>query len=381
MRPTCWNPAVAAATSASEPTLWACVARFSRTEQSSHNRTNPLTLSLLAQATAVAGSATIGMMESMPPQVNLQGGFGDVVFEATAGTFSGGQTGCGGSRAVVSGGASVTFNPPADGVYTIRAVYASAHGTVSVAAEMAMGAASSGCGSDMNSDGVIDVNDLLGVLSGFGSNGADGSDINSDGVVDVNDLLGVLSDFGGTPSCTSVVDPAVPAVPAPLWCPSSPPQSCRMMCPEAQACPTGQCNMREGSCCASSCQAFVAPTEECSGCCPAGAACFAPDPPCCALRPAVCAMGADCGGQVWNECGTSCPFICGVPPPMMCNAMCNAAYQCPGAMCFNEATGMCQEDNGVLPPDMAAGRPFLNAKLAPETATPYSVVSDWSVEL
>ena len=127
--------------------------------------------------------------------------------------------------------------------------------------------------------------------------------------------------------------------------------------------------------------AFVAPTEECSGCCPAGAACFAPDPPCCALRPAVCAMGADCGGQVWNECGTSCPFICGVPPPMMCNAMCNAAYQCPGAMCFNEATGMCQEDSGVLPPDMAAGRPFLNAKLAPETATPYSVVSDWSVEL
>jgi len=331
--------------------------------------------------TAVAGSATIGMMESMPPQVSLQGGFGDVVFEATAGTFSGGQTGCGGSRAVVSGGASVTFNPPADGVYTIRAVYASAHGAVSVAAEMAMGAASSGCGSDMNSDGVIDVNDLLGVLSGFGSNGADGSDINSDGVVDVNDLLGVLSDFGGTPSCTRPVDPAVPAVPAPLWCPSSPVQSCRMMCPEAQPCPAGQCNMREGSCCGSSCQVFEAPTE-CTGCCPAGAACFAPDPPCCALRPATCALGADCGGQVWTDCGTSCPIMCGVPPPMMCNSMCNQVYQCPGAMCFNEATGTCQDGGGgALPPGMAAGRPFLNAKLAPETATPYSVVSDWSVEL
>lgn len=339
----------------------------------------------LMGAPAVAGTATIGMMESFPPQVNLQGGFGDVVFEATAGTFSGGQTGCGGSRAVASAGASVTFNPPDDGVYTIRAAYASAHGAVSIAAEMAVGVSSSGCGSDMNSDGVIDVNDLLGVLSGFGSDGADGSDINSDGVVDVNDLLGVLSDFGGTPSCTSAPSPA-PAVPAPLWCPDSPPQMCRMMCPEATACPAGQCNMRSGSCCASECQAFVAEPAECNGCCPPGAACFAPDPPCCAQRPATstCVQGADCGGQTWNDCGTSCPSICGTPPPMMCNMMCNAEFQCPGQMCFNEATGSCEEGGGgggTLPPGIAPGRPFLNAKLAPETASPYSVASDWSVEL
>jgi hypothetical protein len=64
--------------------------------------------------------------------VSLQGGSGDVVFEATAGTFTSGQTGCGGSRAVVTGSASVTFSPPADGAYTITAAYASAEGAVSI---------------------------------------------------------------------------------------------------------------------------------------------------------------------------------------------------------------------------------------------------------
>ena len=217
-----------------------------------------------------------------------------------------------------------------------------------------------GC-SDINSDGAIDVNDLLGVLSGFGSDGSDGSDINSDGVVDVNDLLGVLSDFGGTPSCTPSAEPA-PVVEAPLWCPDSPAQMCRMMCPDASPCRAGQCNMREGNCCASNCVDFVPAAEEAAN----------------------CAQGEDCGGQEWTDCGTSCPAICGQPAPMMCNMMCNSEYQCPGDMCFNEATGTCQAGGGGggdLPPGIAPGRPFLNAKLVPETATPYSVVSDWSIEL
>lgn len=25
----------------------------------------------------------------------------------------------------------------------------------------------------------------------------------------------------------------------------------------------------------------------------------------------ACALGDECGGQVWNDCGTSCPLICG----------------------------------------------------------------------
>lgn len=99
------------------------------------------------QESAVAGDGTIVMLESYPPQVMLQGGFGDVLFEATAGTFSG-NTGCGDSRATTSGDRSVTFNPPDSNVYTIRAVYASAHGAVNVV-EMSVGSAASGCPEDL----------------------------------------------------------------------------------------------------------------------------------------------------------------------------------------------------------------------------------------
>jgi hypothetical protein len=52
-------------------------------------------------------------------------------------------------------------------------------------------------------------------------------------------------------------------------------------------------------------------------------------------------MGTNCGGQVWNDCGTSCPEMCGTPPPMMCNMMCNAAWQCPGGTCWDAAVGAC----------------------------------------
>jgi hypothetical protein len=203
----------------------------------------------------------------------------------------------------------------------------------------------------------------------------------------VNDLLGVLSDFGGNGDCTTTA-PAPAPTPAPLWCPDSPMLQCRMMCPEAVPCPAGQCNMRQGTCCASECQVFEAPAE-CNGCCPPGAACFAPDPPCCAAQAQpepACTQGTDCGGQVWNDCGSSCPSICGEPDPMMCNMMCNQAYECPFGECFNEATGACEAGGGggggTLPPGIAAGRPFLNAaKLAPVKAVSYSVVSDWATEL
>ena len=105
---------------------------------------------MLVQAPTVAGDATISMMESFPPQVALQGGFGQVVFEATAGTFGGDNTGCGGSRATAPAGASVVFRPPDNGVYTIRALYASRHGQVSVAAEMVVGGSGgSGCPEDL----------------------------------------------------------------------------------------------------------------------------------------------------------------------------------------------------------------------------------------
>ncbi len=138
--------------------------------------------------------------------------------------------------------------------------------------------------------------------------------------------------------CGACVEPA-PRVE--LWCPGSPQQLCRMLCAEPRACPDGQCNMREGTCCEASCQPY--PEPECTGCCPDGAACFAPDPPCCAERssssgtgtsssgPAAggeaataCALGEDCGGQVNQDCGSACPPVCGEE-----QTMCSA---CPSAV-------------------------------------------------
>jgi hypothetical protein len=196
------------------------------------------------------------------------------------------------------------------------------------------------------------VLDLLQLLSYFGS---DLSTCGGDGMAGGSDGTELVNCCGGGAACGFVHCPALgagqdgcvqpwalpngmdfdtdcnadaavpePAVEAPLWCPDSPMLQCRMMCPEAVPCPAGQCNMRQGSCCASECQVFEAPAE-CTGCCPEGAACFAPDPACCALRaPANCVQGEDCGGQVWNDCGTSCPAMCGEPVAMICNMMCVA---------------------------------------------------------
>ena len=162
------------------------------------------------------------------------------------------------------------------------------------------------------------MNDLLGVLSAFGSAGAAGEDTNGDGVVDVNDLLSVLSDFGAT--CAAAPAPAPPT------------------------------------------------------------AVVVPPPP----APAPCAQGADCGGQVWNDCGTSCPAVCGTPPPMMCNMMCNAAYQCPNGLQWDAVGMACSSDcaggggGDTLPPGVAPGRPFLSAKTVPVFAEAVEqAVSDW----
>jgi hypothetical protein len=77
-----------------------------------------------------------------------------------------------------------------------------------------------------------------------------------------------------------------------------------------------------------------------------------------------CLLGDDCGGQIWNECGTSCPLICGTEEPMLCNMMCNVGYQCPSNMWWDNnirncvSLNDCSIDN-TLPPDIAIGRPYL----------------------
>jgi len=58
------------------------------------------------------------------------------------------------------------------------------------------------CPSDVTADGLVDVNDLLALLSAYGTlvPGASGTrlaaDIGGDGVVGVDDLLALLGDFG-----------------------------------------------------------------------------------------------------------------------------------------------------------------------------------------
>jgi len=77
-----------------------------------------------------------------------------------------------------------------------------------------------------------------------------------------------------------------------------------------------------------------------------------------------CVLGDDCGGQVWTECGTSCPPVCGSPEPMICNMMCNVGYLCPHGQWWDNDTGNCVipeycSEQFVLPPGVAIGRPFL----------------------
>ena len=87
-----------------------------------------------------------------------------------------------------------------------------------------------------------------------------------------------------TGACAAVED--APEPPESLWCAESPVQSCRMVCPDVAPCREGQCHMRSGECCDSVCQDVATTTseEECTGCCPEGAACFAPDPACCSTQ-------------------------------------------------------------------------------------------------
>ena len=240
------------------------------------------------------------------------------------------------------------------------------------------------------------VNDLLGLLSGFGGDGSDGSDVNGDGSVDVNDLLALLSDFGSTcepggggggdapPACVieqimPFMDPAtgdltdLPGLAA-LLC-SEPPSLDTSTCSEVELadvaeargsiCGTGDepCSAEMGACIQNAeCAAFLTNGEDefDIATCMANAHCGAmmqcqmdnSGPP--------CSQGDDCGGQVWNDCGSMCPPTCGVQMGMACPDMCVAEFQCPMGQMWDPA-GSCVESadcsvvwSGELPP-MAPG--------------------------
>jgi hypothetical protein len=53
----------------------------------------------------------------------------------------------------------------------------------------------SDCVGDVNGNGVVDVSDLLYLVSVWGSDDPQG-DVNDDGIVNINDLLDVMADWG-----------------------------------------------------------------------------------------------------------------------------------------------------------------------------------------
>jgi len=65
--------------------------------------------------------------------------------------------------------------------------------------------------------------------------------------------------------------------------------------------------------------------------------------------------------------------------------MCNSGFFCPNGLCWDSAVGACGTSGGggggELPPGLAAGRPFLTAKLAPTMASPVELASDWAIEV
>lgn len=76
--------------------------------------------------------------------------------------------------------------PMTDGTFTLVGGFLAGEG----------GGVTPTCSEDINTDGVIDVNDLLAVLGSWGVCVDCSADINGDDLVDVNDLLGVLAAWG-----------------------------------------------------------------------------------------------------------------------------------------------------------------------------------------
>ena len=96
-----------------------------------------------------------------------------------------------------------------------------------------------------------------------------------------------------------------------------------------------------------------------------------------------CAMGDDCGGQEWTDCGSSCPSICGEAPAGFCVEMCNSGFFCPSALMWDGGAGACVAESDCsevfeLPPGAALGRPFMDASLRQALRpSAVNVASDW----
>jgi hypothetical protein len=83
---------------------------------------------------------------------------------------------------------------PTDGDLTLG-LWRSGPGAASYDVDVKVPECGGGCPEDLNGDGVVDVNDILIGVGGYGT--ADG-DVNGDGVGDVDDILMLIAAFGST---------------------------------------------------------------------------------------------------------------------------------------------------------------------------------------
>jgi hypothetical protein len=125
------------------------------------------------------------------------------------------------------------------------------------------------CMGDIDNNMLIDVNDLLSVLSRFNEVGDLIEDIDDSGSVDVNDILTTLANFGtacndNIPTCSmgshcGGQEWTDCGTSCPLICDSPEPMMCNMMCNQGYQCPQSQWWSPDTSSCVDSCAITLPP--------------------------------------------------------------------------------------------------------------------------
>jgi hypothetical protein len=93
----------------------------------------------------------------------------------------------------------VTFNAPVPGVYRVR--IGGVNGATGTGT-MVITCTPSTCPADVTHDQLVDIDDLLFVLTHWGATGFPGEvmgDITHDGIVNIDDLLAVINGWGACP--------------------------------------------------------------------------------------------------------------------------------------------------------------------------------------
>ena len=54
-------------------------------------------------------------------------------------------------------------------------------------------------------------------------------------------------------------------------------------------------------------------------------------------------------GQIWTECGTACPLVCGEERPQFCTLQCVSECQCPPETLLDRASSSCVTTCPTIP--------------------------------